>query len=78
MQVAVNRVMNDLFYPNFKNYLQVPFQKIDDEEVPIIDFKLLEKPPMPLKIQMVALPFNRDDGGVKIGFKSIKLTQPNF
>ena len=30
------------------------------------------------KIQVVLLPFRRDLGGVKLGFKGIKLDEPTF
>lgn len=31
-----------------------------------------------MKLQVVSLPFVRDDGGVKIGFKGIRQDQPKF
>ena len=67
--------MKDLLYPNMRVLFCVPFQQIDSNEIIIKRLKLKTGP---VKVQVVSLPFNRDQGGVKLGFKGINLNKPNF
>ena len=75
MDQAVSKLMKDLLYPNMRALFCVPFQQIDSNEIII---KRLTVKTGPVKVQAVSLPFNRDQGGVKLGFKGIKLNKPNF
>ena len=54
----------------------VPFRAIEEDEVIMKSCQFRQDGPC--KLQAVLLPFASDQGGVKLGFKSIMLARPTF
>lgn len=67
--------MKELFAPNLSTLFRVPFEIIEDNETMIKPLAII-KPA--IKVQMVQLPFPREQGGLKLGFKAIRLMNPSF
>lgn len=70
-----DQLIKELFAPNLSTLFRVPFEKIEENETVIKPFVII-KPA--IKVQIVQLPFPREQGGIKLGFKAIRLVNPSF